>query len=93
MAIQHTIEMACIQMKTDIRNLKKVMQPYVDEVIDERIILDCDIKYQIRGSYDARFVGEADAEQIEAATSAKTALSVAGYDDPDNFVEKEATKQ
>ena len=75
------------------QELKKVMQPYVDEVIDERIILDCDIKYQIRGSYDARFVGEADAEQIEAATSAKAALSVAGYDDPDNFVAVEGSPE
>ncbi|MDE6148488.1 MAG: hypothetical protein K2F81_00105, partial [Ruminococcus sp.] len=71
--------------------LKEVMQSYIDETVskDVKAPLDCDIKYQLRGSYDARFVGEVDAAQIKNAESATTVISSAGFDDPNNFTEKE----
>lgn len=49
---------------------------------------NCEVKYQqkIESPNVIRFLGIADEEQIKAATSAEAALSVAGYDDPDNFV-------
>ena len=61
----------------------------------EPTTLTCEVKYQqkIESPNDIRFIGIADAEQIEAATSAKAALSVAGYDDPDNFVAVEGSPE
>ena len=61
----------------------------------EPTTLTCEVKYQqkIECPNDIRFIGIADAEQIEAATSAKAALSVAGYDDPDNFVAVEGSPE
>ena len=65
------------------------------EVIKPAPQLACEVKYQqkIESPNDIRFIGIADEEQIKAATSAKAALSVAGYDDPDNFIAAEGSPE
>ena len=73
----------------------KIKVEVLTPIESEPTKLTCEVKYQqkIESPNDIRFIGIADAEQIEAATSAKAALSVAGYDDPDNFVAVEGSPE